>query len=42
MKIKSVILTSIMGTTALAQGVIDVHSHMIPQEYVAALEQKPG
>ena len=40
MKIKSVVLTSIMGTTALAQGVIDVHSHMIPQEYVAALEQE--
>ena len=40
MKIKCLLIASLMSVTGFAQGVIDVHSHMITPEFVSALEQE--
>ena len=40
MKIKSLLIASLMSVTGFAQGVIDVHSHIITPEFVSALEQE--
>ena len=39
-QLKAFIITMAIATTAFAQGVIDVHSHIITPEYVSALEQE--
>ena len=39
-RLKIIIITMALATTAFAQGVIDVHSHIITPEYVSALEQE--
>ena len=39
-KIGLSLLTMMMAATALAQGVIDVHSHLITSEFVSALESE--
>lgn len=40
MKIKSLLIASLMSFTAFAQSVIDVHSHIITPEFMSALEQE--
>lgn len=39
-RLKIIIITIALATTAFAQGVIDVHSHIITPEFVSALEQE--
>ena len=34
------LLTTMLATTASAQGVIDVHAHLLPAEFVEALESE--
>ena len=34
------VCSAMFATTTLAQGVIDVHSHLIPTEFVTSLEQE--
>lgn len=34
------LLTTMLATTASAQGVIDVHAHLLPTEFVEALESE--
>ena len=34
------VVSMILATTAFAQGVIDVHSHIITPEFVSALEKE--
>ena len=40
MRIILALLATMLATTASAQGVIDVHSHIITPEFVSALEQE--
>ena len=40
MRIKTTLIAAIMATTMNAQGVIDVHSHIITPEFVSALESE--
>ena len=40
MRIRTTLLTAIISTTTFAQGVIDVHSHIITPEFVSALNQE--
>ena len=35
-----VLLTSMLATTAFSQGVIDVHAHLLPTEFIEALESE--
>ena len=34
------LLTSMLATTAFSQGVIDVHAHLLPKEFVEALKSE--
>ena len=36
-RLKATFFTMVLATTAFAQEVIDVHSHIIPQEFVSSL-----
>ena len=36
-RLKAIVMTMLLATTAFAQGVIDVHSHIITPEFVSAL-----
>ena len=36
-RFKATFFTMVLATTAFAQEVIDVHSHIIPQEFVSSL-----
>ena len=40
MRSRIVIALMLLATSAMAQGVIDVHSHLLPAEFVAALKQE--
>ena len=40
MRFRATLLAAIVAATALAQGVIDVHSHLISPEFVSALESE--
>ena len=40
MRFRTTLLVAIIAATAFAQGVIDVHSHVIPTEFVSALESE--
>lgn len=40
MNYKWCFLLLMYATTAMAQGVIDVHSHLIPSEFTQALKQE--
>ena len=40
MRFRATLLAAIVAATALAQGVIDVHSHVITPEFVSALESE--
>ncbi|MBQ2595903.1 MAG: amidohydrolase family protein, partial [Bacteroidaceae bacterium] len=40
MRNRIVIALMLLATSAMAQGVIDVHSHLLPAEFVAALKQE--
>ena len=40
MRIRTTLLTAIISATTFAQGVIDVHSHIITPEFVSALNQE--
>ena len=40
MRFRATLLAAIVAATAFAQGVIDVHSHVIPTEFVSALESE--
>ncbi len=40
MRFRATLLASIIALTSFAQGVIDVHSHLIPPEFVSALESE--
>ena len=40
MRIKTIFLATMIATTTMAQGVIDVHSHIITPEFVSALQQE--
>ena len=40
MRSKTIIALMLLATSAMAQGVIDVHSHLLPAEFVAALKQE--
>jgi predicted TIM-barrel fold metal-dependent hydrolase/quinol monooxygenase YgiN len=40
MKIKCLLIASLMSVTGFAQALIDVHSHIITPEFVSALEQE--
>ena len=35
-----VLLTSMLATTAFSQGIIDVHAHLLPTEFIEALESE--
>ena len=39
-RFKATFFTMVLATTAFAQEVIDVHSHIIPQEFVSSLEKE--
>ena len=39
-RLRTTVVSMILATTAFAQGVIDVHSHIITPEFVSALEQE--
>ena len=39
-RLRATVVSMILATTAFAQGVIDVHSHIITPEFVSALEQE--
>ena len=40
MRFRATLLAAIVAATAFAQGVVDVHSHLIPTEFVSALENE--
>ena len=40
MRILISLLTSMLATTAFAQGIVDVHAHLLPTEYIEALERE--
>ena len=40
MRFRTALLAAIVAATAFAQGVVDVHSHLIPTEFVSALENE--
>ena len=40
MKFKTTLFAAMIATTTMAQGVIDVHSHIITPEFVSALQQE--
>ncbi len=40
MRFRATLLASIIALTSFAQGVIDVHSHIITPEFVSALENE--
>ena len=40
MRIRTTLLTAIISATTFAQGVIDVHSHIITPEFLSALNQE--
>ena len=40
LKITTILLTMILSTSVYAQGVIDVHSHIITPEFVTSLESE--
>ena len=39
-RIKTIIFATMIATTTMAQGVIDVHSHIITPEFVSALDKE--
>ena len=39
-RLRTTVVSMILATTAFAQGVIDVHSHIITPEFVSALEKE--
>ena len=40
MRIIKIFIMAFMATTSFAQNIIDVHSHIITQEFVSALEKE--
>ena len=39
-RLKATVISMVLATTAFAQGVIDVHSHLITPEFVSSLEKE--